>query len=87
MYVAAVNLRQHGDIVMRREVWRGTPHLIYPVRVVEDDGDRLTVFLASGTPLRSPEGSWPWSDTHSWAAAGAWRGHGILQIMSAVGSR
>jgi hypothetical protein len=84
MYVAAMSLR-HGDVVMRREVWRGTAHLIYPVRVVEDAGDLLTLFLASGTPLLSPEGSWPWSDAHPWAAEGLWRGHGVLQILSAVG--
>lgn len=85
MYVAAVSLR-HGDVVMRREVWRGTAHLIYPARVVEDAGDLLTLFLASETPLLSPEGSWPWSDTHPWAAGGVWRGHGVLQILSAVES-
>jgi hypothetical protein len=56
MYVTAVNFL-HGDVVMKRDVARGTPHLIYPVRVVEDAGDRLTVFLASGTPLVSPEGA------------------------------
>jgi hypothetical protein len=70
---------------MRREVGRGTPHLIYPVHVVEDAGDRLTVFLASGTPLSSPEGSWPWSEEgHPWAARGRWEGHGVLQMLSAV---
>jgi Protein of unknown function (DUF402) len=83
MYVTAVNFL-HGDVVMKRDVARGTPHLIYPVRVVEDAGDRLTVFLASGTPLVSPEGSWPWSDRHPWAAQGRWEGHGILQILSAL---
>jgi hypothetical protein len=70
---------------MRREVVRGTPHLIYPVRVVEDVGDRLAVFLASGTPISSPKGSWPWSDEgHPWAARGRWEGHGVLQMLSAV---
>jgi Protein of unknown function (DUF402) len=70
---------------MRREVVRGSPHLIYPVRVVEDAGDRLTVFLASGTPISSPRGSWPWSDEgHPWAARGRWEGHGVLQMLSAV---
>src|SRR5215216_2141338 len=79
MYVAAVSLR-HGDVVMRREVWRGTPQLIYPARVVEDAGDRLTVFLASGTPLSSPDRSWQWSpEGHPWAARGRWEGHGVLQ--------
>jgi len=70
---------------MRREVWRGTPQLIYPVRVVEDAGDRLTLFLASGTPLTSPKGSWPWSEEgHPWAARGRWEGHGVIQMLSAV---
>jgi hypothetical protein len=82
--VAAVSLRE-GDVVMRREVVRGAPHLIYPVRVVEDAGDRLTVFLASGTPISSAKGSWPWSDEgHPWAARGRWQGHGVLQMLSAV---
>ena len=76
---------QRGDVVTRREVYRGTPHLIDPVRVVEDAGDRLTVFLASGTPLSSPVGSWPWSEEgHPWAGRGRWEGHGVLQILSAV---
>jgi hypothetical protein len=69
---------------MRREVWRGTPQLLYPVRVVEDAGDRLIIYLASGTPLMSPEGSWPWASTHPWAAQGRWAGHGALQILSAI---
>lgn len=82
-YIALVNFR-HGDVVMKREVWGGTPHLVYPVRVVEDAGDSLTIYLASGTPFVSPEGSWPWSDTHPWARQGRWRGHGVLQMLSAL---
>ena len=79
-----MSLRE-GDVVMRREVVSGTPHLIYAVRVVEDAGDRLTVFLASGTPISSPRGSWPWSDEgHPWAARGRWEGHGVLQTLSAL---
>jgi hypothetical protein len=75
---------EHGDVILRREVWRGKPHLVHPVRVVEDTGDHLIVYLAAGTPLISPEGSWPWSETHPWAGQGVWKGHGVLQLLSAV---
>ena len=55
-YIAVVNLR-HGDVVMKREVWGGTPHLVYPIRVVEDAGDSLTLYLASGTPSAHRRGA------------------------------
>jgi hypothetical protein len=75
---------ERGDVILRREVWHGTPHLVHTVRVVEDTGGLLVVYLAPGTPLISPEGSWPWLDSHPWAAQGVWQGHGVLQLLSAV---
>jgi hypothetical protein len=65
---------ERGDVILRREVWRGTPHHVHTVRVVDDTGSLLIVYLAPGTPLISPEGSWPWSASHPWAAQEVWAG-------------
>lgn len=71
-----------GEVIRSRDVWRGTPWLLVDVRVLEDAGDTLAVYLAPGTPLVSPAGSWPWEGTHPWAGR-SWEGHGVVQLLSA----
>jgi uncharacterized protein DUF402 len=58
-----------GAVVDRREVLHGRPWLVTPMRVVEDTGDELAVYLAEGTPLSFPEhpfGAHPWSAHERW---------------------
>jgi uncharacterized protein len=49
-----------GDVVELRSVYRGRVRWAFPHRVVEDDGDRLVLYLAVGTPGvwmgRDPDG-------------------------------
>jgi uncharacterized protein DUF402 len=72
-----------GDVILWREVWRGRPWLVKPVRVVEHRDDLLAVYLAEGTRLGFPAGSWPWPPgTHPWNRGEdtRWRGHGVLTL-------
>jgi hypothetical protein len=72
-----------GDVILWREVWRGRAWLVYPVRVVADDGETLVVYLAEGTRLGFPPDAWPWPGGHPWSRPGRWRGHGVLQELRA----
>ena len=77
-----------GDTVVRREVkglsplddgdrsapWFDRAWIEMPMRVVEDDGDDLALFVASGTAFTFPDGVWEAGKEHPWKANGAWRG-------------
>ena len=83
-----------GDTVVRREVkglsplddgdrsapWFDRAWIEMPMRVVEDDGDDLALFVASGTAFTFPDGVWEAGKEHPWKANGAWRGHGCLMV-------
>ena len=68
----------HGDVVVWRETWRGRTYLEWPVRVVEDTGERIAVHLAEGTRFTFPPGGWPFDGEHPWTSRDAWEGHGLL---------
>ena len=67
-----------GQIVVRREVWRGAPWLAAPVVVVEDSDDLLVTYLPEEATFAFP----PSADgrAHPWSARGAWEGHGVLML-------
>ena len=69
-----------GDVILWREVWRGRPWLVWPARVIEDTGERLALYLAEGTPLGFPAGSYPWEGGHPWSGRDRWEGHGLLAL-------
>ena len=73
---------RRGELILWREVWRGRPWLVLPVRVVEDRPDLLAVYLASGSQLGFPVDSWPWPGEHPWNRGPdtRWRGHGLLTL-------
>jgi Protein of unknown function (DUF402) len=73
---------RRGDIILWREVWRGRPWLVMPVRVVDDSPDVLAVYLSEGSRLGFPTGSWPWPGEHPWNRGDntRWRGHGVLSL-------
>lgn len=83
----------HGDIVSRSEmlglqpteVFEGTSAtgvwLEVPVFVVEDTGEHLVTYTASGAPFTFPEGPWPTVDArHPWHGRSGWEGHGCLMV-------
>jgi hypothetical protein len=71
-----------GDVILWREVWRGRPWFVWPVRVVEDRADLLALYVPEGTPFGFPAGSWPWEDGHPWSRRDdpRWQGHGVLTL-------
>lgn len=49
-----------GDVVVRREVWRGRPWLANPLYVVEDTDDALVLYQVEGSPFGFGAGDdWP----------------------------
>ena len=69
---------QHGDVIVHREVWRGTPWLASPVVVVEDGPGLLATYMPEEMPLAFP----PSADgrPHPWAGKERWTGHGVLVL-------
>ena len=88
--------RQHGEVIVRREVlglglerfapdpsptWWGQAWEAVPVHVVDDDPDRLVTYIAEGAELGFVDGDWPTPDgLHPWHGRGAWTGHGCLMV-------
>lgn len=68
-----------GEVVVRREVWRGRVWSGVPVVVVEDRADLLAVHLPEGSPFGFPDGDWP-GGRHPWHGHAAWTGHGTLML-------
>jgi hypothetical protein len=69
---------KQGEIVVRREIWRGTPWLASPVVVVEDAPDLLVTYLPEEARFafpRSADGR-----PHPWSGRGSWAGHGVLML-------
>jgi hypothetical protein len=70
-------------VILWREVWRDRPWLVMPVRVVVDREDLLALYVAEGTLLGFPPGSWPWEGRHPWDDGDdntRWQGHGLLTL-------
>ena len=72
----------HGDVVVRREVWRGRPWLAHPLYVVEDREDLLVLYQPEGSPWGFGAGDdWPTVDgRHPYAGRTAWVGEGPLGL-------
>ncbi|MFE4053343.1 DUF402 domain-containing protein [Streptomyces sp. YIM B13518] len=69
-----------GQVIARREMLDGREWLLYPVRVVADEGDLLVVYLAEGTPLTFGTGDFRWGP-HPWSEIDPfWQSDGVLQI-------
>lgn len=88
--------RQHGDVIVRREVlglglerfapapppwWLGRVWEAVPVHVVEDTDEHLVTYIAEGAELGFVDGRWPTPDgLHPWHGREAWTGHGCLMV-------
>ena len=68
-----------GDVIVRREVWRGRPWSGWATTVVRDEPALLALYLAEGTRFAFPDGDWP-GGRHPWYGRDAWSGHGVLGL-------
>ena len=68
-----------GEVIVRREVWRGSPYAAIPVVVVRDEPGLLAVYIPEGTPFAFDDGELPWAP-HPWRRYGRWQGHGVLML-------
>ncbi|MEU5660893.1 DUF402 domain-containing protein [Streptomyces sp. NPDC047737] len=72
-----------GQVVARREMLDGREWLLYPVRVVADEGDLVAVYLSERTPLTFGAGEFSWGP-HPWSLHDpVWQSDGVLQIQRA----
>ena len=69
---------QGGQLIVRREVWRGCPWLACPVVVIDDTSELLVTYLPEGTPFRFPRSAD--GRPHPWAGKQRWQGHGVLML-------
>jgi hypothetical protein len=70
---------QPGQVIVRREVWRGKPWLGSTVRIVRDDDELLVTYMVEGTPFAFPDGNWP-GGKHPWHGRKGWEGPGVLAL-------
>jgi hypothetical protein len=68
-----------GEVIVRRELWRGRPSSGIAALVVRDEPGFLAVYVPEGAPMRFPEGGWP-GGLHPWHGHSRWRGHGVLML-------
>jgi hypothetical protein len=70
---------RRGEVIVRREVWRGRAWLGSPVYVVADEPTLLALYLPEGAPFGFPKGEWP-GGLHPWHGRASWEGHGVLML-------
>jgi Protein of unknown function (DUF402) len=70
---------RQGDVIVRREVWRGRPYAGIPVIVVSDEPGLLAAYIPEEAPFAFPESDWP-GGPHPWSVFGSWQGHGVLML-------
>ncbi|MCX5387204.1 DUF402 domain-containing protein [Streptomyces sp. NBC_00083] len=72
-----------GDVIARREILDGREWMVYPLRVVADDGVLLAAYLATGTPITFGGGTFTWGP-HPWVHFDhTWQSDGVLQLQRA----
>jgi Protein of unknown function (DUF402) len=80
--LAAVAWR-FGDVIARRDLWRGIPWVGTAAIVIQDEPELLAVYVAEGAEIAVLDGdSYPIA--HPWRGKRAWAGHGIV-ILSRPG--
>lgn len=67
-----------GDVIVRREVWRGRPYGAWGGHVVSDEDDLLVLYMPAGSPLEFAHDFF--GAPHPWGRRKRWHGHGVLQL-------
>lgn len=68
---------QPGEVIVRREVWRGKLRMGVPVIVIQDKPELLVTYIPEGAPFGFPERD-PTGRPHSYSSRSGWQGHGVL---------
>lgn len=69
---------ERGRVVVRRDVWRGSPWVGVAAIVVPDDPDLLVLYVPEGAEIAVIDGGGP--IVHPWSGRRAWEGHGIVVL-------
>ena len=67
-----------GEVIVRRDVWRGRPWVGVAGIVVRDEPDLLATYVPEGAEIAVAGGDWP--IVHPWSPRRAWEGHGIVVL-------
>ena len=70
--------REPGEVIVRREVWRGRPKVAWGGIVVEDTPSLLALYMPEGSPLAFADDFF--GAPHPWSHHDRWEGHGVLQL-------
>src|SRR6478672_2093334 len=68
-----------GEVVVRREVWRGILWMAVSVIVVQDEPELFATYLPEGAAFAFPDDDHELGP-HPWQDRGAWEGHGVLML-------
>jgi len=71
-------VRQPGEAIVRREVWRGEPKGAWAGLVVEDTPELLALYMPEGSQFAFPGDFF--GAPHPWSRKDRWEGHGVLQL-------
>jgi hypothetical protein len=70
--------RRAGEVIVRREVWRGEPKVAWGGIVVEDAPSFLALYMPEGSPLAFADDFF--GGPHPWSNRDRWEGHGVLHL-------
>jgi hypothetical protein len=68
-----------GDVVVRRDVWRGRPWVGVAAIVIQDGPRLLAVYVPEGAEIGVEAGA-EFPIVHPWHGLGNWQGHGIVVL-------
>jgi hypothetical protein len=71
-------MRSPGEVILRRDVWRGEPKVGWGGIVVEDTPELLALYMPEHSPLAYADDFF--GAPHPWSGKDRWEGHGVLQL-------
>src|SRR4051812_31778239 len=72
-----------GDVIVERQVWRGSVVAGFPTIVVANDADCVVTYVAPGAEFGFVDGAYPGpGGRHPWYGRSGWEGHGMLSVVS-----
>lgn len=72
-----------GDVIVERQVWRGSVVAGFPTIVVANEADSIVTYVAPGAEFGFVDGAYPGpGGQHPWYGRSGWQGHGMLSVVS-----